>query len=62
MRSATLLDIDKRNFFSKRQINYILTEEGGIDKRVITDNYYLDFIRRYAHKLDNEKNKILKSD
>jgi hypothetical protein len=29
------------------------------DGEIRSDNYYLDFIRRYAHKLDDEKNKIL---
>jgi hypothetical protein len=50
-----------KNFFSKKQISDIITEEEGFDKKVHTNNYYLDFIRRYGHKLDREKNKILKS-
>lgn len=50
-----------RNFLTKKHVSDIITKEEGTDKRVRTSNYYLDFIRRYAHKLDNEKNKILKN-
>ena len=48
-----------QNFFDRQNINQILSEEEGLKETIISDNYYLDFIRRYAHKLDNEKNKIL---
>lgn len=48
-----------RNFFDRYSISQILSEEEGCDTKIKSDNYYLDFIRRYAHKLDNEKNKIL---
>lgn len=48
-----------RNFFDRYSISQILSEEEGLDTKIKSDNYYLDFIRRYAHKLDNEKNKIL---
>jgi hypothetical protein len=48
-----------QNFFDRKNINQILSEEEGDKEYIISDNYYLDFIRRYAHKLDNEKNKIL---
>jgi hypothetical protein len=47
------------NFFNKNNIDKILTEEEKKDTK--SSNYYLDYIRRYAHKLDNEKNKLLKS-
>lgn len=48
-----------RNFFDRYSIGQILSEEEGDDAKIKSDNYYLDFIRRYAHKLDNEKNTIL---
>lgn len=48
-----------RNFFSRHSISTIISEEEG--EQIISSNYYLDFIRRYAHKLDNDKNKILLS-
>lgn len=46
------------SFFERRDINILLTdgEDGEITK---SKNYYLDFIRKYAHKLDREKNNIL---
>lgn len=50
-----------RNFFSKKQISDIISDEEDGNTKIRTTNYYLDFIRRYAHKLDNEKNKILDS-
>lgn len=56
-------DMDPRdivhNMFTKNDINDILSEEEG--ETVKSSNYYLDFIRRYAKKLDNEKNNILHS-
>jgi len=48
-----------RNFFSRSTIDEILSEEEG--STIKSTNYYLDFIRRYAHKLDDEKNTILTS-
>lgn len=48
-----------RNFFSRQDISLILSEEEG--SQIESKNYYLDFIRRYAHKLDNEKNHLLTS-
>jgi hypothetical protein len=50
-----------RNFFSRYSINTILSEEEGEGQSIESTNYYLDFIRRYARKLDDEKNKILLS-
>jgi hypothetical protein len=50
-----------RNFFDRHSISQILSEEEGHDEEIKSNNYYLDFIRRYAHKLDDEKNKILLS-
>jgi len=46
-----------KDFLNKNEINTILSDKEG--KKIESNNYYLDFIRRYAHKLDNEKNKIL---
>ena len=48
-----------KNFFDRDSINRILSDEEGNNTQIKTDNHYLDFIRRYAHKLDNEKNNIL---
>lgn len=50
-----------RNFFSRHSIGTIISDEEMSDGEIRSDNYYLDFIRRYAHKLDDEKNKILLS-
>lgn len=47
------------NLFTKKDINEIISEEEG--EPIDSSNYYLDFIRRYAKKLDTEKNKILQS-
>jgi len=47
-----------KDFFKKNVINKILSDEED-DTDIKTENIYLDFIRRYAHKLDNEKNLIL---
>jgi hypothetical protein len=54
-------DIDDimKNFFSRHSIGTIISDENMSDGVIRSDNYYLDFIRRYAHKLDDEKNKIL---
>ncbi len=49
------------NFFNKNSINTIISEEEGKNIYIKSTNFYLDFIRRYAHKLDQEKNKILQS-
>lgn len=46
-----------KNFFNRKDISKILSEEIGED--INSTNYYLDFIRRYAQKLDEEKNHIL---
>ncbi|VBB18020.1 ankyrin repeat protein [Yasminevirus sp. GU-2018] len=45
------------NFFKRNEISSILSDEEG--EKIESTNYYLDFIRRYAHKLDNEKNTLL---
>jgi hypothetical protein len=50
-----------KNFFSRKSISELISEEEESTVSVESTNYYLDFIRRYAHKLDSEKNKILKS-
>lgn len=47
------------SLFTKKDINEILSEEEG--EAIDSSNYYLDFIRRYAKKLDIEKNNILQS-
>lgn len=60
-----------KNFFDREVIDDIISREevskyahpdvnSGIIK-IQSTNHYLDFIRRYAHKLDKEKNKILQS-
>lgn len=46
-------------FFDAYDINEILSEEEGEEIQI--PNYYLEFIRKYAHKLDNEKNLLLLS-
>jgi hypothetical protein len=48
-----------KNFFNREHIDEILSEEE--EYKIRSGNYYLDFIRKYAHKLDDEKNKILQS-
>ena len=48
-----------KNFFNPHSISQILSEEEGLYTKINSENHYLDFIRRYAHKLDNEKNNIL---
>lgn len=54
-------DIDVQHimkyFFDHIDMNEILSEEEGEPVKI--DNYYLEFIRKYAHKLDNEKNLLL---
>jgi hypothetical protein len=55
------VNIIMKNFFDRQNISSIVSEEEGLDESIISTNYYLDFIRRYAHKLDREKNKILQS-
>jgi hypothetical protein len=47
-----------KTFFDKKVINKILSDEEN-NSDIQTENIYLDFIRRYAHKLDNEKNLLL---
>lgn len=53
------IDIRKlmKEFFTRDFVSNIVSEEEGHDLR--SSNYYLDFIRRYARKLDEEKNLIL---
>lgn len=46
-----------KQFFNRESINIILSDEEG--EQIKSKNYYLDFIRKYAHKLNNEKNIIL---
>jgi hypothetical protein len=46
-----------RNFFNRSDINTLLSVEEG--QKIQSNNYYLDFIRRYAQRLDKEKNYIL---
>ena len=46
-----------KEFLNKKEINEILSEKEG--KQIESTSYYQDFIRIYAHKLDDEKNKIL---
>ena len=46
-----------KNFFSRNDVSEILSDEEGY--KIESKNYYLDFIRKYAHKLDSEKNAIL---
>lgn len=48
-----------RNFFNRKDVNTILSIEEG--QTIESKNYYLDFIRRYAQRLDIEKNYILES-
>jgi hypothetical protein len=45
------------NFFNRSDISAIISDEEG--ETIASRNYYLDFIRRYAHRLDEEKNNIL---
>lgn len=52
-----------KNFFGSHThtIDVIISNEEGSGINVTSTNPFLDFIRRYAHKLDREKNKILSS-
>ena len=45
----------------RQAIDQIVSDDEGTDTEVRSDNYLMDFIRRYAHKLDREKNKLLVS-
>lgn len=47
-----------RNYFSRENISQIISQEEE-DTQIKSSNYYLDFIRRYAHMLNREKNKVL---
>jgi hypothetical protein len=57
--SDKTVDIVMRKFFDRQIMTTIISEEEGTE--IKSSNYFLDFIRRYAHKLDREKNKILES-
>lgn len=53
------VDVMLRDFFTKHEVSDILSADEGDE--IQSENYYLDFIRMYAHRLDEEKNKILRS-
>lgn len=55
------IEIDKllKNILVKKSVSQIISVEEK--KNLKTTNYYLDFIRRYARKLDDKKNEILLS-
>jgi hypothetical protein len=50
-----------KNFFTTQSIDSIISNEESVGTNITSTNPFLDFIRRYAHKLDREKNNILLS-
>jgi hypothetical protein len=48
-----------KQFFSRDIMSEIVSEDEIEGTQIRSSNYYLDFIRRYARKLDDEKNIIL---
>ncbi len=50
-----------KDFFNTQSINSIISNEELNGVNITSTNPFLDFIRRYAHKLDREKNNILSS-
>lgn len=52
-----------KKYITRENINKILSDEdiANVQTKAISTNRYLDFIRRYAHMLDREKNNMLRS-
>jgi hypothetical protein len=47
------------DFITRESIDEIISDDENA--KLISENHYADFIRRYARKLDREKNRILKN-